>query len=298
MEKAKESITYTYRSSWVALVRPMTLTGSISPAIAGTFYAAKGGSIDYLKFFVFLAAVLLVQMAVNTLNDYFDFLNGQDREKWQLVTYKSTFDRPAISQLPKVAGTMLFLSAGLGIWLAAQSSFWILFIGVFSISAGIWYSAGKPSLSSIGAGELVAAIFLGFVVTALAHIVGGGNLDWTVAAISVPYAFLIASMIMVNNIRDIRKDLGFRRTLAIALGRRKTLWLLSFFLAVPYLWLFVLMFTGIAGAGAAIALCAMPIALQLRWNMREEASQAEKEIAMKWSAWHHWAFGLLFAFGL
>lgn len=298
MDKTTEIQNYSYRASWLTLVRPLTLTGTIGPVIAGSAFAAQRGTIDVTTIFIFLIAALFVQMAVNIFNDYFDFLHGQDAEKWEKSERRGFSRKPIFSQLPSVAIEMLVVAASLGIWLAFQSSFWILLVGAISIIAGIYYSAGKPSLASIGAGELVAAVFLGFVVTSLAYVVQGGLFGWSIMAIAVPYSALIASMILVNNIRDMKKDEGFRRTLPITLGRRKATAVLGVLIAVPYIWLFTLMLSGVTEWTTAIALAAMPFALQLRWKLRAGAPREDEKNAMKWSAWHHWVFGLLFAFGI
>ncbi|PKH08628.1 prenyltransferase [Planomicrobium sp. MB-3u-38] len=289
---------YSYRASWLALLRPMTLTGTISPAIAGGAFAAQTGTVDITVFIVFITSALLVQMAVNIFNDYFDFVHGQDIDKWEETESSGFSKKPIFSQLPAVAAALLLIAAVLGIWLAVHSSYWILVVGAISIAAGIYYSAGKPSLASIGAGELVAAVFLGFVVTSLAFVVEGGGFNWEIIAVAFPYAALIASMILVNNIRDIEKDRGFRCTLAITFGRRKAMMLLGFLITVPYIWLLGLNASGITGWPTAIVFLALPIAFWLRWKLREGAPREDERDAMKWAAWHHWVFGLLFAFGI
>ncbi|WP_438314792.1 prenyltransferase [Sporosarcina sp. FA9] len=289
---------YTYRASWLTLVRPMTLTGTISPTIAGSALAANSGTIDVTIFLAFLGAALLVQMAINIFNDYFDFLHGQDIEKWEKTKRRSFSKNPVLSQLPAVAIGMLAVAMVLGVWLASESNYWILVVGAISIVAGIYYSAGKPSLSSLGVGELVAAIFLGFVVTGLAYVVEGGNYSLHVVAIAVPYAIIIATMILVNNIRDMKKDIGFRFTLPIVLGRQKALLLLGILITLPYIWLIVLIVLEVTEWTITIAFLALPLAIQLRWKLREDAPLKDKKVTMKWAAWHHWAFGLLFALGI
>lgn len=284
----------TYRASWVMLIRPLTLTGSIGPALAGGVLATHSGKFNSEIFIAFLVAALLVQMAVNIFNDYFDYLNGQDVDKWKRRDEEDLSKHPTLAQLPKVAISMLLLATALGVWLALQSSFWILIIGALSILAGIYYSAGKHSLSSIGAGELIAAIFLGFIVTGLAYTVETGVLSGSAFVIAIPYAALIASMILVNNIRDIKKDQGFRRTLPISLGRKKAVFLLTVLISLPYLSALVLLLYGLISWKVILVIIALPLAFILRWKLRADAPRVDEQSAMKWAAYHHWVFGLLF----
>src|SRR5690625_6973253 len=72
---------YYYRNSWVQLIRPMTLTGTLTPILVGTGFAAINGTIRFDIFFALLLSSLLVQAATNMLNDYYDFKYGQDQEK-------------------------------------------------------------------------------------------------------------------------------------------------------------------------------------------------------------------------
>ncbi|MGM8364833.1 prenyltransferase [Virgibacillus sp. W0181] len=294
MNARKES--YTYRASWFQLIRPLTLTGTISPALVGTALAAQKGNLHVSYFIAILVAMLLIQMAVNICNDYFDFKNGQDCEKW--TEGKVGAHTPEYHQLPIVAGGMLGIAAIIGIWLVVQSEWWILIVGVLGMLFGVGYSAGKRSLSSIGLGELVAAIFLGLAATILPYVVQGNTVDGTIVFPAILFALLISSMILTNNIRDIEKDTGFRRTIAIILGRKWAIRLLSGILLSIYVWLIILLFIGILPWISVLSILALPLAIKLRWSLRKGANQQEKKIVMKWVAYHHSAFGLMLALSL
>src|SRR5699024_11760013 len=68
--------------SWFQLMRPMTWTGTITPILAGTAFAMGTYTLDFIAMFVVLITALLVQISANMLNDYFDFKNGQDTDRW------------------------------------------------------------------------------------------------------------------------------------------------------------------------------------------------------------------------
>lgn len=285
-----------YRQPWFQLLRPLTLTGTISPIVAGTIFASYQGPIQFNYFFAVLAASLLVQMSVNILNDYFDFRNGQDHEKW--VAEENLRKGPAHSSLPIIASMLLFVAAIIGAWLAWHIGFWVVFIGTLSILSGIGYSAGSRSLSARGLGELVAAVFLGFVITGIAYVVQGYRLDFQIMAIAVPFATLISIMILSNNIRDIEKDQGFRRTLVIVIGRQKGTQLLSILLSIPYVWVLGLAsFQMVPGSSVAVLL-GLPLAIKLRYSYRQNADRSEELKGMKWASLHHWTFSLLLIIGM
>ena len=279
-------------------MRPMTLTGTICPVLVGTALAAKNGSIRLDLFAAMLIAALLVQMATNMFNDYFDVLHGQDRDKWATPEDPQYGAGPAHRAIPPVAGLMLSVAVVLGAYLAWNSHGWVVVVGTAGILCGYAYSAGPRPLSSLGLGELVAAVFLGTAVTVIAYAVQGEPPDGRVFAASLPFSFLIASMILSNNIRDIEKDRAFRRTLAILLGRAGAARLLSAILLLAYLSLAALIGFRLLPWTAGLAWLAFPLALRLRHSYRSGAERREEMSGMKWAAWHHWAFGLLYAAGI
>jgi 1,4-dihydroxy-2-naphthoate polyprenyltransferase len=286
------------RVSWFKLIRPLTLSGTISTTLAGTAYAATEGNIKISLMIGFLIAAVFVQMAINLLNDYFDFINGQDQEKWIDATLDEGKSGPYHHQLPMVAIIFLVCAASIGLWLAFQSNAWIIFIGVLGIGFGTAYSAGKKSLAARGLGEMVGFIFLGFVPTILAFVIQGQILNKEIFAFAVPYALLISTMILSNNIRDIKKDEGFRLTLAMRLGRVRAAYLLFGILGVTYFLLIILAAMDITSWWTCIAFLATPFATRLIQSFRPTATRDEEIIGMKRAALHHWAFGMLFALGM
>ncbi|QIZ66150.1 prenyltransferase [Geobacillus subterraneus] len=293
-EHREEDRHWVYRFSWFHLMRPPTWSGTISPVLAATALAAKKGAVRIEVLLAMLAASVLIQSAVNMLNDYFDRLRGQDDDKWT----NGHGHGPAHRSIPAVAGAMLAVAVALGAYLAWQSDPAIAWIGAAAIICGIAYSAGPRPLASLGLGELTAAVCMGPVVTALAYAVQGHVPDTALFALSIPFALLIASMILTNNIRDIEKDRPFRRTLAIRLGRNNAVRLLGLLLVSAYLSIAALIVWHIVPLLAAVTGLAMPLAIRLRLCFRPGASRTEERSGMKWAARHHWAVGLLLTLSL
>ncbi|WP_235793142.1 prenyltransferase [Virgibacillus salidurans] len=225
---------YVYRFSWLHLMRPMTFSATISPVLAGTTLAALEGPIRFDILIVLLIAALFIQASANMLNDYYDFSNGQDEEKW-VAAESVNSSKPLHHRIPYVAWTIIGMAIILGAWISIQTTWWIAFIGTVGILVGFAYSAGQRSLASLGLGELVAALFLGFVTTGLGYTVQGHATGGLVLMIAFLYALLISTMILTNNIRDFQKDKGHRNTLAMRLGRRNAVRLLTVLLATSYL---------------------------------------------------------------
>jgi 1,4-dihydroxy-2-naphthoate polyprenyltransferase len=289
---------YYSRVTWFQLIRPLTLSGTISTTLAGTAYAATVGNIKISLMIGFLIAAIFVQMAINLFNDYFDFMNGQDQEKWVDATLDEVKSGPLHHQLPIVAIIFLACAAAIGLWLALESNAWIIFIGIIGIAFGTAYSAGKKSLAARGLGEIVGFIFLGFVPIILAFVIQGQTLNKEIFVFALPYALLISTMILSNNIRDIKKDQGFRYTVAMRLGRVRAAYLLFGILGFIYFLLILLAAMDITSWWTCIAFLAIPFAARLVQSFRPKATRIEEIMGMKRAALHHWAFGMLFALGM
>lgn len=292
----KTTPSYYFAGSWLRLIRPLTLTGTITPILVGTAYATKSTPIRWELFFALIIASVLIQATTNLLNDYFDFQNGQDKEKWVHQTNPTKKLGPPYELLPYIAGFMLVIAMCIGCWLAIESSLLILPVGVISIWAGIKYSAGTRSLSSIGLGELVAFIFLGFVVTILSYVVQGLALNIEIILLAVPFAFLIVTMILTNNIRDIKKDAAFRKTIAIVLGKKRAVALLAILLVSIYIMMTLLIALKLVPIAGLFTFSSFPLAIRLLYAYRKHASISDESSGMKWAALHHWTFGGIYAF--
>src|SRR5699024_9365787 len=194
-----------------------------------------------------------------------------------------------------MAGFLLAVAISIGAWLAIESSWWILPIGIISILAGIKYSLGTHSFSAIGLGECIAFIFLGIVVTVLGYVVQGHALNIDIIMLALPFALLIAAMILTNNIRDIKKDVPFRQTIAILLDKKQSIRLLAIILASTYAIIGASIILGIVPVLGLLTLFASPFAFRLLYAFRKYAPNEEMQQVMKWAALHHWVFGILYA---
>lgn len=105
-------------------------------------------------------------------------------------------------------------------------------------------------------------------------------------------------MILANNIRDIEKDRAYRLTTAILLGRLKAAYLLYILLAAAYVSVIILILVQVIDWLSGVVLLALPLAIRLSWSYRPRAKRHEERNGMKWAAYHHWGFGLLFASGI
>ncbi|MGP4039861.1 prenyltransferase [Gracilibacillus sp. D59] len=284
---------YAFKGSWWKIIRPPTLTGSIMPMIYGTLIAVSGQwqSIRYDHFVLFLFIGVMVQMAVNMLNDYFDFLKGQEEGKWSEASRSKIGITPYLQQVPFVFIVLVVLFSILTLWLAIKTSMMIITIGIAGLVLGYFYSAGRSSLSTLGLGEMAAAFSLGWFPIMIASYIQTGHVTGDTLLLALPFCLLIASMILTNNTRDIEKDHSTRNTIAIRIGHQKAYWLLFCIVIAAYISVFVLMFFGLLPLTASIVVLAFPTAVSLFRHMHPESDTIKK--GMLQAAIHHFIFSSL-----
>ena len=124
------------------------------------------------------------------------------------------------------------VAALLGIFLAANSSFWIIPVGIVCMAIGYLYTGGPMPISWTPFGELFSGLFMGMIIILLAFFIQTGNINSFVVWISIPIVITIGLINMANNIRDRVKDQASgRKTLPILLGKRASIT----FMAVMYI---------------------------------------------------------------
>ena len=141
--------------TWYNLTRPHTLTASFVPVTLGTILALEQGNIHPGLFFAMLIASMIIQIATNLFNEYFDYVRGLDNE--ESVGIGGGIVREGIP--PKVilrlAWTLIAISIILGIYICMNSSWWIALVGSISILVGYLYTGGPLPISSTPLGEIM-----------------------------------------------------------------------------------------------------------------------------------------------
>ncbi len=213
---------------FIRLIRPRTLTASLSPVLLGFAFAAYhyGPMSDFslLYEFMLFLVVLLAQAATNIWNEYFDYKSGLDFG--QVAGNSGSIVKGKISptRIKQMGMAVIGLALGIGVLLCLFTTWWLLPIGLFCIGVAYAYSAGPYPISRTPFGELASGFTMGFVVVFLAAYLWAGEVDLIVLIPAVPSLVLIGTILQTNSTRDMVNDEKHgRRTLAILLGRDKSI---------------------------------------------------------------------------
>ncbi|HSG29333.1 MAG TPA: 1,4-dihydroxy-2-naphthoate octaprenyltransferase [Candidatus Krumholzibacterium sp.] len=223
-------------------VRAEFLTASAIPVLLGVAVARyETGAWDpYLLLLTLLGAVFM-HMATNTANDYFDHRSGADAANTEYVrpfTGGTRLIQEGVLS-PRAVGllTLVLTAAALviGALLYAARGPVILIFGAAGIFLGYFYTGPPLRLAHRGLGELSVGVGYGLISVG-AFYVQSGTISTTSVVASLPMAFLVTCIILINEFQDYRGDMAAGKdTLVVRSGRERAVVLFGTLIAAAFL---------------------------------------------------------------
>lgn len=218
--------------TWPASIFPVLCALALAAASGGTATrgfalggaALEAGPVSGVTACVLLAISVLLQSAVNTINDYFDYVKGTDTVENQAdptdaVLVYNDVDPKHVLAFAIALIAAAFALGGYIIYLAGWIPLAIALVGVAVI---FLYSGGKTPISYLPIGELVSGFTMGGLIALASYQALTLRFDWTVLLLSLPTIIGIALIMATNNTCDIEKDVeAHRRTMPVLLGRAR-----------------------------------------------------------------------------
>ncbi|MFR8300033.1 prenyltransferase [Gordonibacter urolithinfaciens] len=207
------------------LAAPHTWPAAILPAlVAVAAAAATRGGLSVTMAFTLLAICVLMQSAVNTFNDYYDYVKGADSADDNVdptdavLVYNNVDPRAALALAVGFLAAAFLLGAYV-IWAAG----WIpLAIGAVGAVVVVLYSAGRTPISYLPIGELVSGLVMGGLIPLACYQALTGSFDLRALLWAVPTVLGVSLIMFTNNTCDVEKDVqAGRRTLSVLLGRER-----------------------------------------------------------------------------
>lgn len=284
---------------WWLMLRPHTLSASFVPVALGTALVLPVKSPNIRLFVAMLIASMLIQIATNLFNEYFDYKRGLDDEHSVGIGGSIVRDGFHPKTILRLAFALCFTAMLIGVYICANSSWWIALVGSICILTGYLYSGGPYPIAYTPFGELVSGLFMGVFIIWISFFIQTGTLTLNCILISIPIGLLVGGINMANNIRDLEGDQAKGRlTLPILLGREKAIKVLAGVFAFSYAWIIGLMVFRVESAWLLIVFASLPKAIQAakRFQMKTKAIQMMP--AMKATAQMQTLFGILLSLGV
>ena len=206
----------------INLAAPHTWPAAIMPTLVALCVASNSTPLSVTMSLTLLVIVTLMQSAVNTFNDYYDFVKGSDSAddyvdpSDAVLVYNDVDPKAAL----KLAIAMLVCAFALGIYAIVKAGFVPLVIALIGALFVVLYSAGKSPISYLPLGEAVSGIVMGGLIPLAVYQVVTGKLDFAMLLLAIPTILGVGLIMFTNNTCDIERDVpSGRKTLPVLLGR-------------------------------------------------------------------------------
>lgn len=207
------------------IAAPHTWPAAILPAlIAMACAAANGHAVSAVMALVLLAICILMQAAVNTFNDYYDYVKGSDSAEDNVdptdavLVYNNVNPRSALM----LAVGFLVVAFALGAYVIWQAGWIPLAIGIVGAIVVVLYSAGKTPISYLPIGELMSGFVMGGLIPLACYQALTKCFDPLMLVWALPTIIGVGLIMLTNNTCDVEKDIeSGRKTLPVLLGRSR-----------------------------------------------------------------------------
>jgi 1,4-dihydroxy-2-naphthoate octaprenyltransferase len=230
-------------SIWISALRLRTLPLSLASIGMGSFLAA---SHHQFKFDILIWAsitTIFLQILSNLANDYGDSINGADHANRQgppRAVQSGAISVPAI-KLAIVLFSILSLTSGLTllyISLGIKTSMFYVFLtlGVASIGAAYFYTAGSKPYGYAGLGDISVLLFFGFLAVLGTYYLHTHLFKWLNFLPAFSMGLFAIAVLNINNIRDIKSDKkAGKKSIPVRLGHKKAIKYHVFLLLAGYM---------------------------------------------------------------
>lgn len=216
-------------NKWLNAARLRTLPLALSSIIMGAFWAKKNEVFEIKILLLAMLTTVFLQVLSNFANDYGDTQNGADSQEriGPLRAVQSGDISPkAMFQAIIITAILAFLSGVILLYLAfggfSSNLFWILLaIGILSIFAAYFYTAGKKPYGYLGLGDISVFIFFGIVGVSGSYMLFSKSWNSELVIPSIVCGALATGVLNLNNIRDITSDKSAGKiTIPVRLGKK------------------------------------------------------------------------------
>ncbi|WP_411842091.1 1,4-dihydroxy-2-naphthoate polyprenyltransferase [Salinicoccus sp. HZC-1] len=292
--------THTGVKKYISLTRPHTLTAGFVPVLVGTASVLLFAPIRWDMFIAMMIATLLIQSATNMFNEYFDFKKGLDSADSVGIAGAIVRNGMSPRTVLNIAVVFYIIAGLIGIYIAFNTSLWVLAVGAISMAVGYFYTGGPYPISWTPFGEIFAGFFMGTVIIMITFFIHAETLHYFPLLISIPVAITIGLINMANNVRDRVKDKeSGRKTYVILVGKPIAVITTAALLAFCYIFIiWIALFKPFGSVFLLLTLLSLPLFIKTVRLMWRGNTPQELIPAMAAMGKLNTIFGLLLTIGL
>lgn len=208
--------------AWLLAARPKTLTGAAVPVMIALALAYRDIGAEKFLFVPALLCVLfafIMQIDANFINDYFDYIRGNDDETRLGPRRACAQGWISVGNMRRAIGVVTLSGCLCGLPLALYGGLQMLLVGALCVLFCFLYTTW---LSYRGLGDLLVLVFFGVVPVCITYYLQSSAIVIDVFCASVACGFVIDTLLIVNNYRDIDNDRkAGKETLIVKFGAEK-----------------------------------------------------------------------------
>lgn len=233
---------------FLRFVEIQTKVASVIPFLIGTLFAVyQGADINAINLVLMFISLLCIDMATTGLNHYKDYKRAVLKEGYHYEVHNPMGQGAVTAKGAKIILIcLLSMGAICGLILFLRTDYIVLILGGISFCIGVTYSAGPLPVSKTVLGELFSGSFMGGLIPLISYYIhiykekpvvlslSQSQDDFTISVdiniilpilwLSLPLIFLIANIMLANNICDVKEDfINKRYTLPVSMGIEKSI---------------------------------------------------------------------------
>jgi len=216
--------------AWIQLSRPPFHTVGILPFLLGGFLAKYiTGNLNWTILIWGTLAVMFIMLTTYYSGEYFDYETDTLSAKFERNQFSGGTQVLQTGVIPKkhalIASFISLFAAGIiGLLLAFyyRTGIYTIPLGLIGIIGGFFYSTRPIQWAYRGIGEIWIAFCYGWLPVAVAFYLQTGHIISLVHWISLPIAFTIFNVILINEFPDYPADrIVGKKNLVVRFGREK-----------------------------------------------------------------------------
>jgi len=250
--------------AWIQASRPPFFIATLVPLVIG-WALAKEGALHGVKFIMVVTAALMVHLATNLANDYFEHKEGTDEGEaigGSRVIQEGKLSPRAILNAIIILYFFAFVAAFY--IMIAYDLFILSPLIIFAFLSSLFYVAPPVRYGYHGLGEVFVGINMGPIMVVGTYWVMTGHAGLRPLLVSLPVGLMVASILYYQSLPDMKTDRkAGKRTLAVRLGKKGSYYgLIVFFIAI-YVSIAALAAAGFLSRLSVLCFLGIPVLLRM-----------------------------------
>ncbi|MCW8826061.1 MAG: prenyltransferase [Gammaproteobacteria bacterium] len=214
------------KTRFIRALRPFSFVVAVSSCLLGVVLAYVDGAQNIYLGALLVVTGLILQSAVNLINDY------SDRENREY----STEQRERIIRNMKIGRALFLMVVVLGLYMVSIRGLPLLALGLVGILGAWGYTCGTINYKQRGLGVVLVFFLMGVMMIGGCYYTMSGNYQWSIFWLSIPFSLFTSLLLLANELRDFEEDSkNGIATLTVRIGFNHSIKLYGVMLSLIYI---------------------------------------------------------------